>query len=102
MNQQYHAPWPPSEPFPESTQEVPGGGTHFPSSAGDRERGKFRPGRIPLTTTVAVSDDDGNPAGTASMAVFEQLVLEIRKLRLALMRTGYAADIDGDTFDDIS
>ena len=57
-------PWPPDDPFPESTQEIDGGGTHFPSSAGDRERGKFRPGSIALTTTVAVVNDDGSSIGS--------------------------------------
>ena len=81
---QYHPPWPPSEPFPESTQELPGGGTHFPSSAGDRERGKFRPGRVPLTTTIAVSDDDGQPLTSANLTAEEQMLLELKAIRLGI------------------
>ena len=90
---QYPPPWPPAEPFPESTQELEGGGTHFPSSAGDRERGKFRPGRIPLTTTLAVVDDDGKRVGTALIPSFDELIYEIRQLRLALTLAGTAADM---------
>ena len=95
--------FPPGNPFPEGQRDtIRDGAPDFPESAGDREKGKFRPSRTPKLTQVAVVDDDGEPIGTALFPSFEQLILEIRKLRLALMRTGYAADIDGDTFDDIS
>ena len=77
-------------------------GPDYPESAGDREKGKFRPSAYPRLTQVAVVNDDGTQIGTALFPSFDDLKLEIRKLRLALMRTGYAADIDGDTFDDIS
>lgn len=35
------------------------GQPQFPDSAGDRERGKFRPSTLPRGTTVAVVRDDG-------------------------------------------
>lgn len=95
-------PWPPHEPFPESvTETYPREGSDFPSSGGEREHGKFRPSATPRLTTIAVVDDDGNRIGQAQIPLLDELILELRKLRLALMMTGFAADVDGDNFDDI-
>ena len=61
-----------------------------------------RPSAYPRLLTVAVVNDDGSPIGTALVPNFDDLALEIRKLRLALTYTGFAADVDGDNFDDIT
>ena len=37
------------------------GNTRFPSSAGDREKGKFRESAFPGLSIVALSNDDGTP-----------------------------------------
>jgi len=66
----------------------------FPSSAGDRERGKFRPSATPRQTLVAVSDDEGQPIGRSTEQILEELVYEVRLLRHALVLQGLAADID--------
>jgi hypothetical protein len=68
-------------------------GPDFPESAGDRERGKFRESGYPRLTAVAVVGDDGNQIGTALVPSFEELIEEIRKLRLALTLQGTAADL---------
>ena len=68
-------------------------GPDFPESAGDREKGKFRESTYPRLTAVAVVGDDGEQIGTALMPSFEELLEEIRKLRLALAMTGVAADL---------
>ena len=85
-------PWPPSEPFPESqTDSIGNGQPDFPSGAGDRERGKFRPGAIPATTVVAVSNDDGTAIGASdSSAVDEQTLL----LRAIVLGLSIATDTD--------
>ena len=58
-------PWPPppSKPWPQSLSGSTGTGQtpDFPSSAGDRELGKFRTSKYPRLVQVAVVDDDGNP-----------------------------------------
>ena len=77
-------PWPPSAPYPESTEGAAGGGARFPSSAGDRERGKFRPGRVALTTRVAVSNDDGSDINSSASAVAEETNLLLRAVVLGL------------------
>jgi len=69
-------------------------GPDFPGSAGDRERGKFRPSDWPRLTTVAVSDDGGQPVGTGSDRLLEELIREVRLLRHALVLQGLAADMD--------
>ena len=71
-----------------------GNGPDFPSSAGDRERGKFRRGPEARLTAVAVVDNDGNEIGSALFPSFDELIEEIRKLRFALMLQGTAADLD--------
>lgn len=87
-------PWPPFDPFPESTREThQRGGPDFPESGGDREHGKFRPSATPRLTTVAVVGDDGQPIGTALVPNFADLIEELRKLRFALMLNGQAADL---------
>ena len=77
--------WPPSAPFLESLQESsPGAGPDFPDSSGDRERGKFRPGTIPRTTTVAVVGDDGLPIARTTEELLEELLLYQKALLVAL------------------
>ena len=77
-------PWPPYDAFPESYEVTPDGGTHFPSSAGDRERGKFRPGTRQLTTRVAVSNDDGSDIGVSALSVEEETLLELKAIRIGI------------------
>lgn len=66
----------------------------FPSSAGDRERGKFRPSATARLTQVAVTTDDGEPIGRGTDQILEELVYEVRLLRHALVLQGLAADIE--------
>ena len=66
----------------------------FPSSAGDRERGKFRASATSRLTQVAVTDDSGEPLGKSTDQILEELVYEVRLLRHALVLQGLAADID--------
>ena len=68
-------------------------GPDFPESAGDREKGKFRESEYPRLTAIAVVDDSGKPIGTAFVPSFDELIEEIRKLRLALQLQGAAADL---------
>ena len=87
--------WPPypNQPWPETQHSANGETPDFPGSAGDREQGKFRPSATPRLTAVAVVDDAGNPIGTAFIPSFDELIEEIRKLRLALTLSGTAKDL---------
>lgn len=68
--------------------------TGFPSSAGERERGKFRPSNLNRSTTVAVVADDGGPIPKTTNELLEELVYETKLLRHALVLGGLAADLD--------
>ena len=68
-------------------------GPDFPDSAGMRELGKFRESAYARLTAVAVVDDDGNSIGSALVPNFEDLAMEIRKLRFALTVKGVAEDL---------
>lgn len=59
-------------------------GPDFPESAGDREKGKFRPSNYPRLTRVAISNDDGTDVGEASFWLEESLLLELRAIRLGI------------------
>ena len=62
----YFPPWPEGgSPWPETQRSsTDGHAPDFPSSAGDRERGRFRPSHYrPKLTTVAVTNDDGTAIG---------------------------------------
>ena len=86
--------WPPGNPFPKSQRDSIGDAApDFPSGAGGREAGKFRPSATPKLTQVAVVDDDGNPIGMALVPSLDVLIDEIRKLRLALQLQGQAFDL---------
>ena len=67
----------------------------YPGSSGDRERGKFRhgPTGAPRLTAVAVVGNDGEQLGMALMPSFEELIHEIRQLRLALTLSEVAQDL---------
>ena len=69
-------------------------GPDYPGSAGDRERGKFRPSSYPRLTQVAVADDEGQPVNRTVESLLEELVFEVRLLRHALVLQGMAADIE--------
>lgn len=66
--------------YPDNT----GLGPDFPDSAGDRERGKFRPSEFPRLTVVAVANDDGSVVGSVSLAAIEQQALELKAVRLGI------------------
>jgi len=90
----YHPGFPPGNPFPESqTDSIGDGSPDFPTSAGGREGGKFRPSATPKLTQVAVTNDDGTQIGWALLPSFDELIEEIRKLRLALTLKGVAEDL---------
>lgn len=74
------------------TTETTGLGPDWPSSAGDRERGKFRPSRHPRLTTVAVTMEDEEVTKDTN-ELLEEVIFEIRLLRQALALEGFAADI---------
>ncbi len=71
-----------------------GSGPNFPSSSGDREKGKFRLSDFPRLTVVAVSNDDGMPIAATTNQILAELLHETRLLRHALVLGGLAADID--------
>ena len=93
--------WPPypSEPWPESQASANGQTPDFPGDAGDRERGKFRPSGTPRLTQIAVTNDDGTQIGSALFPSFEELLDEIRLLRLALELQGVAAKVSIEDLD---
>ncbi len=90
--------FPPHNPFPESLVDTLGDGApDFPFSAGGREQGKFRPGRLPKTTTVAVVNDDGSPImGEPQMTVEEATLLEMKAIRLGIQMLLAQANIGVD------
>ena len=61
--------------FQEELRESTGAGADFPGSAGDRERGKFRPSATPRRTVVAVTGDDGRPVVDGLVEVLNELLL---------------------------
>ena len=61
--------------FPEEDISTTGAGPDFPGSAGDREKGKFRPSAIPRRTAVAVVGDDGKPIARTSETLLEEVLL---------------------------
>ena len=67
---------------PSAYGDSTGLGPDFPSSAGDRERGKFRPSMYPRLTTVAISDDEGNPISMTSEDLLAEILLELKAIRL--------------------
>ena len=78
MTQQFYAPWPYQHPFPGSQSSATGHGPDFPSDAGDRERGKFRPSSEPRLTTLAVVNDDGTQIGYAIAPQLDELTYLMR------------------------
>lgn len=90
----YFPPWPPTAPFPQSQQDTTGrGAPDFPGSAGDRERGKFRPGEVPGTTTIAVVNDDGTRIGSFDMPSNDEIVFWLRAMYAGLVANGVAEDV---------
>ena len=77
------------------TQGRTGLGPDYPETAGDRERGKFRPSNYPRLVQLAVCNDDQSKVTGALEDKLDELIREIRLLRLALTMQGVAADIDG-------
>ena len=76
------------EIFREELQSSTGGGPDFPGSAGDRERGKFRPSATPRRTTVAVVDDDGQSVGEDAGQVLRDILLYQKAILVALLNLG--------------
>lgn len=81
------------QPFPQSLRETTGGGTDFPGSSGDRERGKFRPSATPRLTSVAVSGDDGQPVTRTTNQILEEVLLYLKANLVALSYV-----VEGDVF----
>lgn len=80
--------------FPPKYPDSTGLGPDFPDSAGDRERGKFRPSLHPRLTTVAITTDSGEEVNKGVEELLSELVYELRLLRHALVLQGIAADIN--------
>lgn len=80
--------------FPQSRVESTGAGPDFPGSAGDRERGKFRPSTIPRRTTVAVTGDDGTPTIRTTDQILEEVLLYQKAILLALSLTTHGASFE--------
>ena len=72
--------------FPESRTESTGAGPDFPGSAGDRERGKFRPSATPRLTQIAVVGDDGKPVALTTEQLLADLVLWQKVTVVLLLR----------------
>ena len=86
--------WPPGKPFPESgTDTVGDGSPDFPTSAGTREAGKFRPSGTPKLVQIAVVNDDGTQIGTALVASSEDVAFWLRALYAGLILKGMAEDV---------
>lgn len=75
--------------YPQETTESTGAGPDFPGSAGDRERGKFRPSAIPRRTTVATVGDDGLPVVRTTDQILEEVLLYQKAILLALSLTAH-------------
>lgn len=69
-------------------------GPHFPESAGDRERGKFRPSKYPRGTMVAVCDDDGAPIGARTEEVLSDISATLKDISATL--SAIRADLESD------
>ena len=95
--------FPPGAPFIESTRDTLGDGSpDFPTSAGAREQGKFRPSLTPKLVQVAVVNDDGTPIGTALVPSNEELVFWLKSMYAGLVLRGQAEDVtDGLLFEDL-
>lgn len=86
--------WPPLSPFPETQKDtVDDGAPDFPSSPGDREKGKFRPSATPKLDTIAVVNDDGTQIGTALVPSNEEVAFWLRALYAGLVLKGMAEDV---------
>lgn len=85
MTQSFPA-WPPGNTFPASQRDtLDRGAPDFPNGAGGREMGKFRPSTTPALTTVAVVGDDGGPVvGVVLNALLEEMILELRAIRVGI------------------
>ena len=70
-----------------------------PKPQGSRQYGSYREVDGDTLTAVAVVGPDGNQIGTALFPSFDDLIHEIRQLRLALTMQGVAADL-GDFDED--
>ena len=84
--------------FREEQTDSTGRGPDFPGSAGDRERGRFRPSRTPRLTSVAVVGDDGRPVVSSTDALLAEVVLWQKATVLAMM---WSADGESFTLNDL-
>lgn len=93
--------WPPTAPFPESQRDsTKDGSPDFPTSAGAREQGKFRPSSTPKLTQVAVTNDDGTVIGHAIVESNDEVVFWIKAMYAGLIAAGMAEDVtDGAVID---
>lgn len=95
--------WPPGNPFPESqTDSIGDGAPDFPSSAGAREQGKFRPSATPKLVQIAVVNDDGTEIGSALIPSSEEIAFWIRAMYAGMVLKGTAEDVtNGAVFDSL-
>ena len=86
------------QPSTRPDQGSTGLGPDFPTSSGDRERGKHRPSDYPRLTMIAVCNDDGTPIGApASMlSRLDRIELELQRLRLGLVAMDVAEDVKNE------
>lgn len=82
--------------YPQERTESTGGGADFPGSAGDRERGKFRPSSIPRRTAVAVVGDDGQPIARTTDQILEEILLYQKAILQALSLTALGESFEPD------
>ena len=71
--------------YPQEITESTSSGPDFPGSAGDREKGRFRPSAIPRRTTVAVSGDDSRPIALTTDQLLAEILLTQRAILVALV-----------------
>ena len=94
MTTQSFPAFPPGNPFPESQRDTIGDGSpDFPSGAGTREAGKFRPSGTPKLVAVAVVGDDGRQIGAALVPSNEEIVFWLRMMYAGLVAKGVAEDV---------
>lgn len=86
--------WPAASPFPASRRDSTGRGTpDFPSSAADRERGRFRESRIPGLDTVAVANDSGQPIDRDINYRLDELIFWMKGLYFGMVFAEMIPDV---------
>ena|SRR3990167_8383762 len=87
---------------PDPTAGSTGLGPDWPESAGDREKGKFRPSQYPRLVQVAVVNDNGTQIGSALVPSNEEMAYWLKAMYAGLISRGIADDVtDGLVFQDL-